>query len=107
MTTEELKRAVFYGPHPCEVCGKRIAKAARANGGAAFDFPDEGPYPNTEWRLHECSGVEKSSLAPLPEALEAVEQEMRQFVVHGHNPDEILTRILKWADILQAIREGR
>ena len=43
----------FYGPHPCEVCGVTIVKAARKHGGAEFYYPAEGPiYPNTRWWPH-------------------------------------------------------
>lgn len=48
---------VFYGPHRCEDCGKMIVRSAREQGGKAYDYPVALPYPNTEWRLHECFGI--------------------------------------------------
>jgi hypothetical protein len=43
---------IFYGPHQCNMCGDWIVKAAREQGGAEFDWPKEGPYPNTQWVAH-------------------------------------------------------
>jgi hypothetical protein len=55
---ESLWNAItFYGPHTCDRCGWMIAKVAKEQGGAEFDYPGEGPYPNTKWKLHECNGL--------------------------------------------------
>jgi len=45
---------VFYGPHPCQVCGNLIVKEGvrGKDGGAEFDVPDGPIYPNTAWRPH-------------------------------------------------------
>ena len=53
MTTTD--RRIFYGPHPCEACGSLIAKASRADGGEAFEYPSPPIYPNTAWMPHCCS----------------------------------------------------
>lgn len=42
----------FYGPYPCEHCGRFIVKASREHGGAEFDSPDGPVYPNTKWVPH-------------------------------------------------------
>lgn len=51
-----LESAVFYGPHPCRLCGDTIVKASRAQGGAEYDEPDGPIYPNTQWVPHTCRG---------------------------------------------------
>ena len=53
---------VFYGPHPCDVCGKTIAVASRTQGGEKFEYPDGPIYPNTVWARHNCERtVEQNS----------------------------------------------
>lgn len=47
-------RIVYYGPHPCQICGAMICKASDHQGGSAFNYPDEPIYPNTEWHAHFC-----------------------------------------------------
>lgn len=40
MTENELN-ATWYGPHACAVCGVTIVKAAREQGGAEYEPPDQ------------------------------------------------------------------
>ena len=47
-------KIVYYGPHPCENCGKTIAKMGYDWGGTAFTYPEGPIYPNTEWHPHVC-----------------------------------------------------
>lgn len=47
-------RIIYYGPHECGLCAALIVKAAREQGGATFDMPVDGPYPNTVWGRHTC-----------------------------------------------------
>lgn len=62
----------FYGPHPCEVCGALIAKAARDDGGVEFDYPEGIIYPNTTWRLHVHQAPLADSEAALRTGTESV-----------------------------------
>lgn len=54
MAGQGRKPEVFYGPHPCERCGKTICKAARGEGGIEYDYPEGPIYPNTRWTKHDC-----------------------------------------------------
>jgi hypothetical protein len=55
MAGQGRKKTVFYGPHECaRGCGARIVKASREDGGREYDYPVEGPYPNTKWQKHVC-----------------------------------------------------
>lgn len=104
-------RRIFYGPHPCEKCGRMIVKAARADGGAEYNWPDEGPYPNTGWWRHRCdetataedtvgkplatapdvpSRIELSSSPAITQALITEDQIAKLAVeIHELNPDYI------------------
>ena len=44
---------IFYGPHVCG-CGETICRVSAAQGGMAFDYPEEPIYPNTNWVQHVC-----------------------------------------------------
>ena len=67
---------VFYGPHPCEACGGMICKAARAQGGEEFDYPEGPIYPNTEWKRHACTPKDclNRPVLSAPEAFAAMEK---------------------------------
>lgn len=71
MAGQGRKKTVFYGPHACkrggaeevDQCGMMIVKEARAEGGVEYDYPTEGPYPNTKWKKHVCSKQDVTSAA--------------------------------------------
>lgn len=44
----------FYGPFSCDVCDRMIVRASSESGGAMYDQPLGGAYPNTIWQKHEC-----------------------------------------------------
>ena len=44
---------IYYGPYPCERCGRAICKASREQGGIEFDYPQTPIYPNTNWVRHD------------------------------------------------------
>ena len=45
---------IFYGPHDCSSCGRKICKASVQEGGESFDYPEGPIYPNTQWNRHNC-----------------------------------------------------
>ena len=47
---------IYYGPHQCATCNKRICRVEQAQGGMAFDYPEGIIYPNTNWTQHVCQG---------------------------------------------------
>jgi hypothetical protein len=47
-----IQADVWYGPHPCGVCGATIAKKSEEHGGDEVDYPEGPIYPNTEWKPH-------------------------------------------------------
>lgn len=51
----KAKHLVYYGPHPCPVCGHYICKVAFEQGGQAYDYPESIIYPNTPWTPHVCT----------------------------------------------------
>lgn len=61
------EHVVFYGPHPCDDCGKMICKASREQGEVKFDYPDGPIYPNTSWNLHHCKSQTVNVPSPEPE----------------------------------------
>lgn len=49
---------VFYGPHPCDLCGSGpIVRGSveRGFGNIRLSYPNEAIYPNHKWEAHECS----------------------------------------------------
>lgn len=73
-------KRVFYGPHPCEICGREIAKASSQNGIDAskeiYDYPEGPVYPNSIWNKHECGDL-KDLIKTLRKRLEALESEVK------------------------------
>lgn len=54
-TSEEITKAVFYGPHECVHCGCLIVKQGNlppGQNGAEYDYPEGPIYPNTTWVSH-------------------------------------------------------
>jgi len=52
---------VFYGPHPCDLCGKGpIVRGSveQGFGDIRLDSPNEPIYPNHAWKEHRCSSCE-------------------------------------------------
>lgn len=47
-------RAIYYGPHACDKCGKMICRLALEQGGEKFDYPEGPVYPNSKWNPHIC-----------------------------------------------------
>lgn len=67
----------FYGPHECGDCGETVVRAAREDGGAAFDVPDGQVYPNTVWQPHACD-PDKVEARPQPNPCTAFGRELKQ-----------------------------
>ena len=49
---------IYYGPHPCPDCCRKICRVSISQGGETFDYPKGPVYPNTNWKLHVCTGKE-------------------------------------------------
>lgn len=50
---------IFYGPHPCDLCGKGPiirGSVEQAFGNLRLDYPSEPIYPNHPWKEHVCTG---------------------------------------------------
>jgi hypothetical protein len=67
MTTFETKirdpYTVWYGPHPCEFCNRKIVRSSLESGGLSLEASDhDHHYPNYRWMEHVCSK------APPPQA---------------------------------------
>jgi hypothetical protein len=51
---------IFYGPHPCDLCGKGpIVRGSveQGFGDIRLDSPNEPIYPNHKWEEHKCGCV--------------------------------------------------
>jgi len=47
----------YYGPHPCDLCGKKsivMGSVKQGFGDLRFEYPPDIIYPNHNWTLHRC-----------------------------------------------------
>lgn len=92
-TLEELDkeirdpRAVWYGPHPCEQCGKIIVKRDHRNGAKlALDADAHNHhYPNFLWFEHVCtpSGLPIGSAGGAARAAQLPVSKRKQIAHHA------------------------
>lgn len=50
----------YYGPHECDLCGKKSIVRGSAKDGfgdLCFEYPLGIVYPNHNWTLHTCVGI--------------------------------------------------
>ncbi len=89
--TFRSSKVVYYGPHPCPICGVLVARMGDEFGGSSFTYPDGPIYPNTEWHVHACDpeqtwkniaqGKRKHVIAKFGEATRVVKDRMAGWVV--------------------------